>query len=197
GKMQKTSGNTIFTPVLAAASSARWRRLVLSVSECTRSDCATLVPNLSVCTSIATSELTSSTPVRSARFFSASTRFLPARSSRLPISEVDFGTMLPSFFRVSTTFFSYPNASSAPLSGVPVTSPRRRSIALELGDNAIAAAAMMSDAKTNARSGSKNVTLHLDLDDLADPDIANHLHDDCAHQQLLAQLLIEQQVHVS
>ena len=54
--MQKTSGNTIFTPVFAAASSARWRRLVRSVSECTRSDCATLVPNLSVWTSIATSD---------------------------------------------------------------------------------------------------------------------------------------------
>ena len=33
GKIQNTSGNTIFTPVLAAASSARWRRLVRSVSE--------------------------------------------------------------------------------------------------------------------------------------------------------------------
>ena len=33
GKMQKTSGKTILTPVLAAASSARWRRLVRSVSE--------------------------------------------------------------------------------------------------------------------------------------------------------------------
>ena len=33
GKMQKTSGNTILTPVLAAASSARWRRFVRSVSE--------------------------------------------------------------------------------------------------------------------------------------------------------------------
>ena len=52
GKMQNTSGNTILTPVFAAASSARWRRLVRSVSEWTRSDCATLVPNLSVCTSI-------------------------------------------------------------------------------------------------------------------------------------------------
>jgi hypothetical protein len=56
GKMQNTSGNTIFTPVFAAASSARWRRLVRTVSEWTRSDCATLVPNLSVWTSIATSD---------------------------------------------------------------------------------------------------------------------------------------------
>ena len=33
GKMQSTSGNTILTPVFAAASSARCRRLVRSVSE--------------------------------------------------------------------------------------------------------------------------------------------------------------------
>ena len=83
GKMQSTSGNTIFTPVFAAASSARWRRFVRSVSEYTRSDCATLVPNLSVWISIVTSELRSSTPVRSARLRSASERALPARSSRL------------------------------------------------------------------------------------------------------------------
>src|SRR3954468_6514409 len=69
--MQNTSGNTILTPVFAAASSARCRRLVRTVSECTRSDCATLVPNLSVCTSIATSDTMSSTPVRSARLRSA------------------------------------------------------------------------------------------------------------------------------
>ena len=35
GKMQNTSGKTIFTPVFAAASSARWRRLVRRVSEYT------------------------------------------------------------------------------------------------------------------------------------------------------------------
>ncbi len=48
GKIQTTSGNTIFTPVFAAASYARCRRLVRSVSENTRSELATLVPNLSV-----------------------------------------------------------------------------------------------------------------------------------------------------
>ena len=83
GKMQKTSGKTIFTPVFAAASSARWRRFVRSVTEYTRNDYATLVPNLSVWISIVTSELRSSTPVRSARFRSASARGFPARSSRL------------------------------------------------------------------------------------------------------------------
>src|SRR5204862_8172899 len=83
GKMQNTSGKTIFTPVLAAASSARCRRLVRSVSEWTRSERATLVPNLSVWISIAASDERSSTPVRSARLRSASPRPLPARSSRL------------------------------------------------------------------------------------------------------------------
>src|SRR5688572_11476569 len=83
GKIQVTSGNTIFTPVFAAASSARWRRLVRSVSEYTRSDWATLVPNLSVWISMVTSDWRSSTPVRSARLRSASERGLPARSSRL------------------------------------------------------------------------------------------------------------------
>src|SRR6185436_2143960 len=85
GKMQNTSGKTILTPVFAAASSARCLRLVRSVSDWTRSDCATLVPNLSVWTSIATSDEMSSTPVRVARLRSASVRALPARSSRLII----------------------------------------------------------------------------------------------------------------
>src|SRR6185436_6389963 len=67
GKMQITSGKTILTAVFAAASSARWRRFVRSVSEYTRSACATLVPNLSVWMSIVTSDPRSSTPVRSAR----------------------------------------------------------------------------------------------------------------------------------
>src|SRR4029079_3544685 len=83
GKIQKPRGNTILTPVFAAASSARCRRLVRSTAECTRSDCATLVPNLSVWISIAASDVKSSTPVRSARLRSASDRALPARISRL------------------------------------------------------------------------------------------------------------------
>ena len=82
--MQNTSGNTIFTPVFAAASSARWRRLVRTVSECTRSDCATLVPNLSVCTSIATSDDDVVDAGALGEIAAAlRTRALPARSSRL------------------------------------------------------------------------------------------------------------------
>ncbi len=83
GKMQKTSGNTIFTPVLAAASSARWRRLVRT---CPSARAATARRWCRTCRSgpaSLTSETMSSTPVRSARLCSASDRALPARSSRL------------------------------------------------------------------------------------------------------------------
>src|SRR5688572_5059641 len=55
GKRKKTSGNTSFTPIFAARSSAFWRRLVRLTSACVRSACATLVPKRSVCMSIDTS----------------------------------------------------------------------------------------------------------------------------------------------
>src|SRR5262245_8206597 len=48
GKMSSTSGKTSLIVVLAAASSARWRRLVRSVSACTLSACAIDVPKRSV-----------------------------------------------------------------------------------------------------------------------------------------------------
>ena len=69
------------TPIFAALSSARCRRLVRDVSACVRSACAMLVPNRSVCTSMATSARTSSTFVRAAKFLNASMRVLPARIS--------------------------------------------------------------------------------------------------------------------
>src|SRR5205085_9806100 len=67
--------------LLAAASSARWRRLVRMVSECTRSACATLVPNLSVCTSMMTSEEMSSSAVRFARRSEEHTSELQSQSN--------------------------------------------------------------------------------------------------------------------
>ena len=82
GKMKSTSGNTSLMVVFAAASSARCRRLVRMVSACTRSAWAIEVPNRSVWISMATSDLTSSSPVRSPRFRSASSRAVPARISR-------------------------------------------------------------------------------------------------------------------
>ena len=62
-----TVGNSILIGSLPAASSARRIRFTRISSEWTRSVSARLVPNRSVCTSMATSELTSETPVRVAR----------------------------------------------------------------------------------------------------------------------------------
>ncbi|MNR32119.1 hypothetical protein D3C85_1496790 [compost metagenome] len=73
-------------PILAARSSASEWRLVRSMSECTRSDSATLVPKRSAWISIATSMLTSSTPVRADRLRSALSRGRPARSSSVSSS---------------------------------------------------------------------------------------------------------------
>src|SRR6188472_3605237 len=69
-------------------------------------------------------------------------------------------------------------------------------IAAPLGDSTMAAAAMSSETNTNPSSGRKTVTLYLDLDDLANPEIANRLHDDGAHDHHLAHLFLEQQIHV-
>ena len=81
GTGRTPAGNTNLTPIFAARSSARCRRFVRDTSACVRSACDTLVPNLSVWTSMATSARTSSTPVRAARFLNASSRGLPARVS--------------------------------------------------------------------------------------------------------------------
>ena len=67
GRTKTTRGGTILMVVLAACSSARWRRSVRSESEWTRRACATLVPKRSVCIRVVTSDLMSSTPVRSNR----------------------------------------------------------------------------------------------------------------------------------
>ena len=56
GKTKKTSGKISLIVVLAAASSARWRRLVRSVSAWTRSASAIEVPNRSVWISMVTSD---------------------------------------------------------------------------------------------------------------------------------------------
>lgn len=86
GKMQSTSGKSILMAVLAAASSARWRRLVRSVSDSTRSACAIEVPKRSVWMSMVVSARRSSTPVRFPRLRSASSRGRPARISRFTIA---------------------------------------------------------------------------------------------------------------
>src|SRR5229473_936472 len=80
---------------------------------------------------------------------------------------------------------------------VPVTSPSRRSIAAaESGTSASAAAATSSDPNANASSAINTVTLHLDLDDPADPEEPDRLHDERDHQRQLAGAVFEEQLHV-
>ena len=86
GNIRNTSGKTSLMVVFAAASSARCRRRVRRESEWTRRDCARLVPSFSVWISMATSDFTSSTPVRSDSARSASCRGFPATISRLTTS---------------------------------------------------------------------------------------------------------------
>ena len=63
--MQKISGMVIFTGTCWAFSSARWRRLTRISADCTRSTCATGMPNESACTMAPTKVRTSATLVRS------------------------------------------------------------------------------------------------------------------------------------
>src|SRR5208283_1988367 len=72
GKMKKARGTSILTGSFAAISSALCALLVLNESEYTLSAWAMLVPNFSVWISNVTRLLTSSTSVRSERFFNAS-----------------------------------------------------------------------------------------------------------------------------
>src|SRR6185503_11529836 len=78
-----------------------------------------------------------------------------------------------------------------------VSSSSRRSIAVaRRGIIAIAPAVMIRVPKTNASNGSNIVTLHLDLDDLLDPQIADGLQTERAEQHHLPHALAQQQVHV-
>ena len=79
--MQKISGNSSFSAIFAARSSARIRRRVRSMSDSTRSDSLMLVPNRSAWISIAQNDSMSSTPVRSARLRSAVSFVKPERIS--------------------------------------------------------------------------------------------------------------------
>src|SRR6478735_165253 len=78
-----------------------------------------------------------------------------------------------------------------------VSSSIRRSIALaRLGMSAYAAAMTISEPKANASSGNIIDTLHLDFDDLTDPDVPDRLHHDGGQQQHLTHVLAEEDVHV-
>src|SRR5829696_6140773 len=78
-----------------------------------------------------------------------------------------------------------------------VSSSRRRSIAVaRRGIIAIAPAVMIRVPNTNASSGRNIVTLHLDLDDLLDPQEAGGLQRQRAEQHHLPHPLAQEQVHV-
>src|SRR5688572_26649554 len=78
-----------------------------------------------------------------------------------------------------------------------VSSSSRRSMAeARRGISAIAAAVMIRVPKTNASNGRSIVTLHLDFDDLLDPQVPDGLHDERAEEHHLPHALPEQQVHV-
>ena len=97
GKRRNTSGKTSLMVVFAALSSACCRRRVRRESEWTRRDCARLVPSFSVWISIATRDLTSSTPVLSESARNASCRGFPATISRLTMSNSSLNAGLESW----------------------------------------------------------------------------------------------------
>src|SRR5438094_10414822 len=61
---------------------------------------------------------------------------------------------------------------------------------------AYASAVISSDPHTNASTGNKSVTLHLDLHDLLDPEKTNRLHHNRRHDHHLPDLVLEQHLHV-
>src|SRR5687768_16728423 len=79
----------------------------------------------------------------------------------------------------------------------PRISPRRCStIPPPAGARTIATAPMISAMNRNARSGRRIVTLHLDLDDLADPEEADRLQHHGADDHHLSQAFVEQELHL-
>src|SRR5262245_38533932 len=78
----------------------------------------------------------------------------------------------------------------------PISSRRRSMTPAPCGASAIAAPATRSETNTKPSSGSSSITSHLDLDDLADPEVADRLHDDGAAHHHLTHALLEQEAHV-
>src|SRR5688572_10629162 len=110
-----------------------------------------------------------------------------SRSRSLPSSRDGLGAAFPSRLSVfsSRSLCTVGTAGSEP--GTP-SSPRRRSMAVLPRSSDIPIAATSSEMKRNPIRGSSTVTLHLDLDDLANPDEPDGLHDDGAHHHHLPHL---------
>ena len=96
--------------------------------------------------------------------------------------------------RLSTSLS--PSAMGRPPSSPTTSSRRRSSVPAPLGASAIAPAVDSSVTKMNPSTGISSVTLYLDLDDLANPEVPDRLHDDRAQDHHLAHVLVEQQRHV-
>src|SRR4029450_117734 len=106
------------------------------------------------------------------------------RSLSLPSSRDGFGAALPRRLSV----LSRRSLPAAGIAGSPPgtpSSPRRRSMAVSPRISVIPIAVAGSEMKRRPIRGSRNVTLHLDLDDLFDPDDPDGLHDDGAHHHHL------------
>src|SRR6266853_5860571 len=122
---------------------------------------------------------------------------MTSRCCSLLISDVDLGAAAPTRRSQSiATGGSIDDVGLTALADSPMTSPRRRSIVVALGVMAIAPAVTSSDTNRNAISGRNSITSHLDLHHLANPEVANHLHDKHAFEHDVAQMLAEQRRHV-
>src|SRR5690348_6243838 len=103
------------------------------------------------------------------------------------------GPSLPSLLSVLVSRTAFGGA----IAWGPRSSPRRRSmVAVAPCDIDRATAATSSETKRNPIRGSNRVTLHLDLDDLTNPDEADRLHHERHHQHRLPQFVGEQQMDV-
>src|SRR5688572_23152164 len=126
---------------------------------------------------------------------SASGLRYPADTSRcrsLPSSDAERGAACPIRLNVSARRGANGDAGIAATSP-PVSSPRRRSIVVAAPcDMYIAAATTSSETQRNPIRGSSTVTLHLDLDDLADPEESDRLHHNRTQDHLAPHLRFDQ-----
>src|SRR5215203_2792355 len=123
----------------------------------------------------------------------------PAEISRwrsLPSSDADRGADCPMRLNVSARRGANGEAGMGATS-LPVSSPSRRAIVVVAPcDMYIAAATTSSETNRNPIRGSSTITLHLDLDDLANPEEADRLHHDRAKDHRAPHLRFDQRLDV-
>src|SRR5688572_28758621 len=129
---------------------------------------------------------------------SASEPRYPAKTRRswsLPSSRDGFGAACPRRLSVLSRRSLRTAGAPGSRSDTP-SSPSRRSMAFSPRSSDIPIAAISREMNRNPTRGSRNVTLHLDLDDLTDPDEPDRLHDDGAHHHHLPHPDREERPHV-